>query len=418
MKFILQLAIKNLSRYKRRTAITAFSIAVGLMMFVIVDSILKGSQAESVRNLRWYETASLRIYDTQYWDEHFFLPLDYSIENPDKVMEILKKEKITATERTMFAADMVLYSQDFGEDGNLSVQVTAIDPETDFDVYHYSDTLQDGRFLKPGEMDGIVIGSWLAEDIGAKVGYFVTLLTQGNGGFYQAFDMQIVGIVNCPNPNVNRSLVMMDKDAADSYLGMDGAVTSIDIAMNNRADLRKAASSLQKKMDEANLNLHVYTWMDLSRDYLAVAGADQGSSNLILFFVFIIAAIGVSNTMLMAMYERIREIGMMRALGLYDRSIFAVFLLEAGGIGFIGSIIGIALGCLVNIYLVNTGIDFGSFFRDANIGYRIQSVMRGEWNIATLIKAFFSGIVLAMLVAYFPIKRAMKLDIPTCLHHQ
>ncbi len=419
MKFILQLAMKNLSRYKRRTIITSVAIAFGLMMFIIVDSILRGAQVESVRNLRWYETASLRIYDSNYWEEHYFLPLESSIKQPDKVMDIVKAEGLTATERTTFAADMILYSKDFGEDGNMSVKITAIDPSTDFDVYRYPDTLIDGRFLEPGENDGIVIGSWFAEDIGAKVGYWVTFITQGNGGFYEAFDMQIVGIVNCPNPNVNRTLIMMDKSAADSYLGMDGAVTSIDIVLDEKANLNQSAADLQAKLDQAGLsNLQVLTWRDLAQDYIAMVEAKQGGSSMILFLVFIIAAVGVSNTMLMAMYERMRELGMMRAMGMRDRDILFSFLFEAGGIGMIGATVGIALGCLVNIYLVNSGINVGFMFRDMDIGFRIQSIMRGAWSLPTILKAFFSGILLSMVVALFPIRRALKLDIPTCLHHQ
>lgn len=139
---------------------------------------------------------------------------------------------------------------------------------------------------------------------------------------------------------------------------------------------------------------------------------------MILFLVFIIAAVGVSNTMLMAMFERMREIGMMRALGMKDRDILFSFLFEAGGIGLVGSLVGILLGVLANLYLVNVGFDFGFVFRDMDIGFRIQNVMRGAWSIATIAKAFFSGIGLSMLVAIFPIRRALKLDIPTCLHHQ
>ncbi|MGE4524859.1 MAG: ABC transporter permease, partial [Sphaerochaeta sp.] len=218
MKFILQLAAKNLMRYKRRTAITAVAIAFGLMMYVFVDSLLVGAELESMRNLRWYETASLRVYDTAYWEDRYFLPLDASIEKAQEILDLLKAEGIAATERTLFAADMILYQEDFGEDGNVSVQVTAINPDTDFEVYRFEDTLVEGRFLESGEMDGIVLGSWFAEDIGAKVGYWVTLVTRGKGGFYEAFDMEVVGIINCPNPNVNRSLVMMDIQAADLYL--------------------------------------------------------------------------------------------------------------------------------------------------------------------------------------------------------
>ena len=418
MKFILQLAAKNLMRYKRRTAITAVAIAFGLMMYVFVDSLLLGSELESMRNLRWYETASLRVYDTAYWEDRYFLPLDASIEKAQEILDLLKAEGIAATERTLFAADMILYQEDFGEDGNVSVQVTAINPDTDFEVYRFEDTLVEGRFLESGEMDGIVLGSWFAEDIGAKVGYWVTLVTRGNGGFYEAFDMEVVGIINCPNPNVNRSLVMMDIQAADLYLAMEGSVSSIDILLPEKSDLNAIVGTLQPKLQAIDANLAVYTWEDLARDYLAILGAKQGGTGMILFLVFIIAAVGVSNTMLMAMYERMRELGMMRALGMRDRHILLAFLFEAGGIGLLGSVVGILLGCLANLYLVNVGFDFGFMFRDMDIGFRIQNVMRGAWSMPTLIKAFASGIVLSMLVAFFPIRRALKLDIPTCLHHQ
>ncbi|MGH0053367.1 MAG: ABC transporter permease [Sphaerochaetaceae bacterium] len=415
MKFVLQLAAKNLSRYKRRTAITAVAIAVGLMMYIIVDSILRGAELESMRNLRWYETASLRIYAEDYWEERAFLPLEASIANPDAIIPLIEKEQGKATVRTVFAADMILYSDDFGEDGNMSVKVTAIDTKRDFDVYRFGDTLIEGRFLEPGEMDGVVLGSWFAEDIGAKVGYWITLLSRGKGGFYEAFDMQVVGIVNCPNPNVNRTLIMMDIDAANTYLGMEGMVTSIDILLPERANLEEARDAIQANLPE---NLKVYTWKDLAKDYLALLEAKQGGTGMILFLVFIIAAVGVSNTMLMAMYERMRELGMMRAMGMRERDILFSFLFEAGGIGLIGSIVGITLGSLVNIYLINTGLDFGFLFRDMDIGFRIASVMRGAWSVSTMLKAFLAGIFLSMLVAIFPIRRALKLDIPTCLHHQ
>lgn len=418
MKFILQLAAKNLMRYKRRTAITAVAIAFGLMMYVFVDSLLLGAELESMRNLRWYETASLRVHDSAYWEDRYFLPLDASIESPQPILDLLKTEGITATARTSFAADMILYQDDFGEDGNMSVQVTAINPATDFDVYRFENTLIEGRFLQSGEMDGIVLGSWFAEDIGAKVGYWVTLVTRGKGGFYEAFDMEIVGIINCPNPNVNRSLVMMDIQAADLYLAMDGSISSIDIVLGEKSNLNEVVQSLQPKLQAIDADLTLYTWEDLARDYLAILEAKQGGTGMILFLVFIIAAVGVSNTMLMAMYERMRELGMMRALGMRDRDILLAFLFEAGGIGLLGSVVGILLGCLANLYLVNVGFDFGFMFRDMDIGFRIQNVMRGAWSIPTLIKAFLSGIGLSMIVAFLPIRRALKLDIPTCLHHQ
>lgn len=90
MKFIFVLAMKNLARYKRRTAITAIAIAFGLMMYLIVDSLLLGIERESERNLIWYETSSVRIHQREYWPERLLFPLEEGIQDPGSVVGLLK----------------------------------------------------------------------------------------------------------------------------------------------------------------------------------------------------------------------------------------------------------------------------------------------------------------------------------------
>lgn len=418
MKFACILAIKNLLRYKRRTFITAIAIALGLAMYLIVDSLLLGMEEESIRNLLWYETSSIRIHTKEYWPDRQLYPLEAGIQQPEKVMTTLRKEGWTATERIMFASDMILNSEDFGEEGNMGVLVTAINAETDNGVFHFEDTLIEGSFLTKEDEEGVLIGSWFAEDIGAKVGHWITLVTRGNGGFFGSIDLQVIGIVNCPNPNVNRTLLMMNKESADALLGMEGSVSEIDIRLPTHANVEKETERLQQTLNNAGYTLEARNWKYLARDYLSALAADKGGTAIILFLVFIIAAVGISNTMLMAMYERTREVGMMRALGMKDSHILLSFLFEAGGIGFVGSVVGLVLGALGNIYMVNVGIDFGFLMRDMNLGYRIQSIMRGSWNLSSFLVTFASGISLSMLVAWLPIRRSLKMDIPSCLRHQ
>ncbi len=415
MKFLISLAFKNLTRYKRRTLITAGAIAIGLMMYIFVDSMLMGAEIESVRNLKWFETASARILNNDYWKNRFQRPLDINISEPDKIIDKLNKNGIKATKRTVFSGDMILNSQDFGEDGNMAVVVTAIDTEKDNDVFHFGDTLLEGRFLKPNE-DAALLGSWFAEDIGAKVGYWITIVTRGNGGFYEAMDLEIVGIVNCPNPNVNRALLMMPIDTANEYLAMDGASTEINIKLPDSADVESEVHKIQSMLNGDGLT--VMSWKAMAVDYLAMAEGKRGGTGIIMFLIFLIAAVGISNTMLMAIFERIRELGMMRSLGMSDKKIRIAFMIEAAGIGLIGSVMGVILGILADIFIVYVGIDYSFLLRDMDIGYRIQAIFRGVWNPGTMVAAFFAGIFISTLVAYFPTKRALRMDIPSCLRHQ
>lgn len=211
---------------------------------------------------------------------------------------------------------------------------------------------------------------------------------------------------------------MMNKTSADSLLGMEGSVTEIDIRLPLHSDVDKAVQRLQQLLPASGQELEARSWRVLAKDYLAAMEAERGGTAIILFLVFLIAAVGVSNTMLMSMYERTRELGMMRALGMKEGHIMLSFLFEAGGIGMVGALIGLALGALGNLYMVNTGLDFGFIMRDTDIGYRIQSIVRGSWNLRSFIITFVSGITLAIIVAYLPIRRALKVDIPACLRHQ
>ncbi|MDC7124834.1 MAG: ABC transporter permease [Spirochaetales bacterium] len=412
MKFLISLAFKNLTRYRRRTLITAGAIAVGIMMFIMIDSMLRGAEYESVRNLKWYETASARIYNSEYWENRHQMPLDINITDYKEKVQKLEEKGYTAAPRISFSGELILNVIDFGEDGSMPIEVTAIDPQRDFEVFHFKDTLVEGRFLQPGE-DGILLGSWFAEDIGAKVGAWVTVVTRGNGGFYQSMDLEIVGILNCPNPNVNRSLLMMPISTASDYLEMEGAATEINIRLADNANVK--AETAKIKSITGNNSLSVYSWEDLAFDFLAIAEAKRGGSSMILVLIFIIAAVGISNTMLMAIFERTRELGMMRALGMSDSSIRLTFMFEAMGIGLIGSIMGVTLGICINFYVVNVGFDFGFMLRDIDIGYRIQSVMRGVWNFDTTAIAFLAGIIITTIVALLPTRRALRMDIPSCL---
>ena len=206
---------------------------------------LKGAEYESVRNLKWYETASVRIYNDEYWENRYQFPLDLNIPDAEEMVLNLESKGYTAAPRTVFSGDMIFNAEDFGEDGNMPVLVTAIDPDRDNNVFHFADTLVEGRFLKNGE-EAVLLGSWFAEDIGAKVGYWVTIITRGNGGFYESMDLEVAGIVNCPNPNVNRMLVMMPLDTAGDYLAMDGAATEINIKLPDSADITAETASIQK----------------------------------------------------------------------------------------------------------------------------------------------------------------------------
>ena len=411
--FIFSLAFKNLARYKKRTAITSLSIAVGLAFYIFLDSMIIGAIFDSEKNLFKYETGSGVIQTDSYWNEKDLLPLEYSIENSSEITGILDKLEIPYAERTYFSADLLVYKDPYPEDGNIPVKITAIDYSNDSSVFDILNTLEKGRFPEKDE-DGIVLGSWLAEDINADVGYPVTLVTRTKSGYFQVMDLEVTGIINTTNPVVNRESLFISRETAELYLEMEGSVTDIHADLGTGKNSVKKAAMLKKELENTGCSFH--TWREMVPDFVAASEGDKSGSAVMIVILFIIVAVGISNTMLMAVFERVREIGMMRALGMKDITVKWLFRIEAAGIGLIGSASGLVLGALANIPLVIYGIDYTKMMREGNYGYRIQGIMRGIWHTEAFIAAFFIGIIFSFLISFLPTRKAMKKDIPSCIH--
>lgn len=416
MKFLIRFAWKNLSRYRKRTVITSLALAFGIGLYIFTDSMLVGISEESERNLIWYETSSARIMDKGYWQEKDNLPLKYLVDNKEQVLDTLQAAGIKATPRTTFAGEVIVYKDPYPEDGSIYSKIFAIDPARDSDVFRFKDAIVKGRYLNPGE-NGVLIGSWLAEDIGADVGFPLSITTRTRDGYMQVIDTTIVGIINCPNPYINRASLFIPLDTADSYLDMRGGVTEIDMKYSNYRKAELISSEVLDKLGPLAVDLEIKTWKELAADFIALAEMKSKSSGIILLLIFVIAIVGVSNTMLMAVFERERELGMMRAMGMEDKQVRRAFLLEAAGIGVIGSLAGILFGILLDFLIIHWGIDYTSILRKADMGYRVSGVLYGAWNPATMIKAFFIGIFLAVASAWIPVKRGLKMEITDTLRN-
>ncbi|QEN09837.1 ABC transporter permease [Oceanispirochaeta crateris] len=412
MIFLPRMALKNLFRYGRRTLITSTAIAIGIMAFIIVDSLLKGINDDSERNLIWYETGSAAFFNPEYWGDKDYLPLDRPVKESQSLIENLRSRNIEASPRIDFGGDLILYKDPFPEDGNLQVHLTAIDVDHDSDVFKIKSNVARGRYLEAGE-DGLLMGQWLAKDLGAEVGYDVTVVTRTSGGYFQTLDLTIVGILESDNPVVNRYGMYLPLDTARYALDMEDMATGIYISLPRGSAETKTLAELAPLAEELDLSL--LDWRVMGADFISLAETKESGSSIILFLVFLIAAVGISNTLLMSIFERVRELGMMRALGMKDGSIRALFLMEAAGIGLLGSFGGVALGGLINIPLVNKGIDYSQIMEQGDMGYRISGIMYGTWDFSTFVTAFFIGIFMAVLVAWLPTRRALKLEIPDCL---
>lgn len=414
------MAARNIFRYKRRSFITAIAIAFGVMMTIMMDGLLIGAETESARNIRDYETGEAKIYPKDYFKERLFLPFENFLEKDDRsaIEAALKADSagsIPFAPRVLLAGELYFNEEYFDVSGSISAELVAIDPERDSAVFRTERTVTDGRWLETGD-EGVVIGAWLAEDIGAKVGSAISIECKGRGGFYQTFDAPIVGIATTDNPYVNRSFVFMDLSRADELLALDGAVTEYSLRLGAPETVNRRVAALEKELPR--YADQIFSWDKVAEDAIQLTKAKSGGSKIYIFFIFIIAAVGITNTMLMAVMERKGEIGMMRALGYNSIRIRFLFLLEGFGIGLLGAAIGLVFGLLINWYMVINGMDFSFMLRDTDAGYRLTGIMRSDWHLQGILSAVLGALAISTFVAWFPSGKILKSEVSDILRNQ
>ena len=420
LRFLLLLAWKNLSRHRRRTVITAGALAVSVAMFIFMDSMLRGIDTESQRNLVWYETGSGRVVSAAQYRDLRKVELEHEIVDYRPLGAWLSERGVANTPRISFTGELF-----FGE-GALPVRLVGIDPTTDPRVFRLPEALLSGsKFLTAG-VPGLILGAWMSEDLGIVVGDFVEVRTRTRHGAMQTLELEVAGILLSPNPTINRGVGFLPLDVVQYELDMTG-VTEIALGSlrspMGRAVTVPSGAALERALERLNadlatLGVTAVGWPQLAPDYLALVESKQSSNGVLLFLIFLIASVGISNTMLIAVYERIREFGMMRALGMDDAAIRATMVFEAGAIGLLGSLAGLAVGAAATWWLVNWGIDMSGLYGNVNIGYRVTGIFRGAWNPGIMLTAVIFGVAASMAIALLPARRALRLDVVQCLRYE
>lgn len=420
-RLFISMAFKNLTRHRRRTIITAVALAIGVSMYIGLESIMGGFTGEADIKMQDYEFGSAAFFAQDYWEVRDEYPLDMLIENPRALLQELDAADIPAAPRTPFRGELVIHYDPFPEDGSIATAFTAIDPQRDPAVFDLHEDIYAGRFLEGGEE--LIIGRWLAEQLGAEVGYTVSVETRTRDGFRQLLDLEIVGLYETYNPQVDRNTVYVPLDLANEYLEMRGAVigiyTRLPESIPGTADLtplRDILASAGNAATSDNTSLELLSFRDMTTELTEVAEMSDAYTGIVMLLLAIIAIVGISNTMLMSVLERQQEIGMLRSMGFRPREIRRVFMLEAAGIGLIGAAGGIILGIVYVWLLTSFGIDYSAFMQDIDMSmYRFEGVLYGVWDPASMAAVAVFAVVVTGLAGLLPTRRILRKSITACL---
>jgi len=425
IKELLKISFRNLGRHKLKTFFTVNAIAVSIFFYIYFDGFTRGIMNETVRNIIDYETGVAKIYSKKYFEKKDELPSYESFDNYKSVVEKLDKTGFVSTLRYTFTGSL-LY-----EDKELPFLFYGVDTNNESKVLHYPKYISEGRFIESGKFQ-MVIGSYAAKELGVTVGESLNLTTiiekKDESGvvkyIHQLITLELVGILKSPNPKINSFVGFIPIDILQDEMGLmlNEHITEIiirkkDSVENDYKDKAESITNISKILkDDLPSDLILVSYEVDANEALAVNKANSAAYNFIIIFLSILAIIGVSNTILIASLQRKTEIAMLRAIGLQDNDIIKLFLFEAGFLGLFGSILGIILGCIINIFMVNYGIDLTNIVKDVSDIPIRTLIWRSEWNISAIVGSGIFGIIITMTVAIIPTKQALKTTIVEGLH--
>jgi len=411
-----KIAYRNVWRHKRRTAITGVVLCVGIGLFIMADSMLVGMDRLTIDNMVDYTESFLKLRTPEYVANLAGTPLEYGVPDPEAAAKALAAAdpRIRAvTPRTRFVARVSNYVEE------IPVVATAVDPARDAAVFRIASSVGAGRWLGTGAERSVVMGAALASELGLGLGDYVLVAAGTTYGNVNADEYAIVGLLETPIPEINQSALYLSYADADALLGLNGLVTELCAAAARPptfAALLASSAEAAAKAAKALPGLEADSIGELAQGYLAMRQMKGKFSQILILVVLLIAGVGIVNTVLMSVYARIREIGVLRAYGMRPREIQRLFTLEGVIVGFLGSAAGVALGLLLVWYLVSVGIPLEAFLGKIDMGgIPLAGTMRGEWNLGTAAVGLVFGLVVSFVSARIPAKRAARLQVTDAL---
>jgi lipoprotein-releasing system permease protein len=273
-------------------------------------------------------------------------------------------------------------------EANQTVALMGVDAQRYQRIVRMQDYMRQGRFEV--NASHTVIGVELAKDLGLTVGDKLRLVTiNGRNDL-----LTITGIFDIGNRDLNRRWVFTSLKMAQSLLDLAGGVTQIDLRLSNIFEANSVAQLLQSQT-----GLKVDSWMQTNSQLLAALKNQSVSNNLIRSFVTVIVAVGIASVLVVSVVQKQKEIGIMRAMGASPRGIMSIFLLQGGIYGLIGS----CLGATLSVGLLG-------FFSKATRNADGTALLSPEVDYQVVLQACALAIVVGILAAALPARRAAKLD--------
>ncbi len=408
MSLFLRIAWRNVWRQRRRTLLIAGAMGVMMALLVFYDGMIGGFEQAIYGNAIQLLGGNIQVHAPGYGDALGNKPL-LPLADPDAVVRAAEsRPEVVAASKRIVTGGLVT-----NREGAFAVSIIGIETEKEAKIIPVAENITKGRYLNPDDGDLIVIGQGLATAMSIDVGDRITMVGSSKNEQNRQRTMTVVGIYDVGVPSVEKAMIYVSLAEAQSLFGLSGQVTEVVVSLKQIGQ----EPGVARAINEQAPGYEVDTWESSFPELKQTMEMKTGVMGYMGVFMLSIAAIGILNLLMMAVFERTREIGIIGALGLKPREITLLFLLEGTLIGVMGAVIGAVLGTTVNGIFSVVGLDYSQFANLTEYTALISGSIYTQIVPLKVLQHAFTVAVIAALAALYPAIQASHHEPAEALHY-
>ena len=404
----LRMAWRNVWRQRRRTFLIAGAMGVIMSFLVVYDGILAGMDQSLYGSSIKMMSGNIQVHAPGFKEETGSNPL-LPLADPDAIVQTAESHPEVAEATKRIVTGGMLTSRE----GAFSVLMIGLEPEKEAQSGIVAQNISAGRYLTQDDGDVILIGQALASVMEVEIGDRITLIGNSTHQQTRQRTMTIVGIYDVGVDALEKGTIYMSLGEAQQLFGLDSQVTEVVVNLHQLGQ----EASVVDALNASQPGYEVETWDALSPEMRQAVESEKAIMVVFGIAMLGIAAIGIFNLLMMAVFERTREIGVLGAIGLKPNQITNLFLLEGILIGVAGAIIGAILGTILNGLLGYYGIDYSPYVDMADFIALIDGYL---YSVPVPLKTLQHGltvIIIAALAAISPARQAARREPAEALHY-
>ena len=408
MQLYFRLAWRNIWRHRRRTIIIVLAMSMTLALMMFYDGLMSGFTDTIYGNAVKVLGGNIQVHAPGYRSQANSTPL-LPLADPQAVIKAAQAnpQVLGATQRINTGGLVT------NHEGAFAVGITGVQPENELNVNIIGQNVKAGRNLTSADGDVILIGKGLADAMSVQVGDRITLVGRSQHQQMRQRTMTVVGIFDLGMADIEKQTVYISLAEAQNLYNLNGQSTEVAVFLKQLGQEAQVINNMKPSLPGYEIESFEANYPELA----SAISTKGGVMNIFSVVIIAIAGVGILNLLLMAVYERTREIGMLGAIGLRPAQISLLFILEGVMIGLVGVAVGIIFGLAINGLLMKVGLDFSSLSTVTSYMALIKSKIYPTWGLEKLVMRASVVAIISALASLIPAIEAGRREPAEALHY-